>query len=111
MPYIEPELCEDRGEIDLARKGNLPKLAGRGDIRGALQRHAKAFDSNNWREEMAQGRHRAIRPLLSIPCGSLPPTNSTRRTIVAVLEQGCFLEPNAQLNHLDAHIRRERSSL
>ncbi len=36
MPYIEPELRENRGELEAALKGQLPKLITLKDIRGDL---------------------------------------------------------------------------
>lgn len=44
LPYIEPELREDRGEIEAAAAGTLPRLVEAGDIRGDLHAHTKASD-------------------------------------------------------------------
>jgi DNA polymerase (family 10) len=55
LPYIEPELRENRGEIEAAKKGNLPDLVTIDDIRGDLQMHTKASDGNFSIEEMAEG--------------------------------------------------------
>jgi len=54
LPYIEPELREDRGEIESAQQGRLPKLITLTDIRGDLHTHTKATDGRNTLEEMAQ---------------------------------------------------------
>ncbi len=54
LPYIEPELRENRGEIEAARKGNLPELVTVEDIRGDLQMHTTASDGKFSIEEMAQ---------------------------------------------------------
>jgi DNA polymerase (family 10) len=53
LPYIEPELREDRGEIDAAMKGELPKLVRLADIRGDLHVHTKASDGKSSIAEMA----------------------------------------------------------
>ncbi len=53
LPYIEPELREDTGEIDAARKDKLPKLVTLDDIRGDLQSHTKASDGKFSLEDMA----------------------------------------------------------
>ena len=54
LPYIEPELREDWGEIEAAQQGRLPKLITLADIRGDLHAHTKATDGRNTLEEMAQ---------------------------------------------------------
>ena len=53
MDYIEPEMREDEGEIELAQHHMLPKLIGYNDIKGDLQMHTKWSDGNNTIEEMA----------------------------------------------------------
>ncbi|MBN1247010.1 MAG: DNA polymerase/3'-5' exonuclease PolX [Anaerolineae bacterium] len=55
LPFIPPELREDRGEIETARQGELPKLVTLDDVRGDLQVHTKASDGNATLEEMAEG--------------------------------------------------------
>jgi DNA polymerase (family 10) len=54
LPYIEPELREDRGEIAAAREGRLPRLLALKDIRGDLHVHTQATDGHYSIEEMAQ---------------------------------------------------------
>lgn len=44
MGYIEPELREDRGEIEAAMRGTLPKLLSLSDIKGDLQVHTNWSD-------------------------------------------------------------------
>jgi DNA polymerase (family 10) len=53
MAYIEPELREDRGELEAARAGTLPRLIELADIRGDLHSHTIASDGHNTIEEMA----------------------------------------------------------
>ncbi len=53
LPYIEPELREDAGEIAAAAKGKLPSLVRLEDIRGDLQMHTTESDGKNSIEEMA----------------------------------------------------------
>ncbi|MBI2652037.1 DNA polymerase/3'-5' exonuclease PolX [Candidatus Woesearchaeota archaeon] len=53
LDYIEPEMREDEGEIELAQNHMLPKLIGYNDIKGDLQMHTKWSDGNNTIEEMA----------------------------------------------------------
>ncbi len=46
LAYIPPELREDRGEIEAARKKKLPKLVEWKQIRGDLQMHSTYSDSS-----------------------------------------------------------------
>ncbi|MDT8272060.1 MAG: DNA polymerase/3'-5' exonuclease PolX [Desulfomonilia bacterium] len=54
LPFIEPELREDRGEIDAARTGSLPTLVREDDIRGDLHMHTRATDGKNTLEDMVK---------------------------------------------------------
>ncbi len=51
--YIEPELREHRGELEAARKGELPQLVERDQVRGDLHCHTTLSDGQNTLEEMA----------------------------------------------------------
>jgi DNA polymerase (family 10) len=53
MQWIPPELREDRGELEAARKGDLPELISLEDIRGDLHMHTTASDGHASIEEMA----------------------------------------------------------
>ena len=53
LPYIEPELRENRGEVEAAQKGSLPQLVGLDDIRGDLHAHTKETDGHASLKEMA----------------------------------------------------------
>jgi DNA polymerase (family 10) len=53
LPYIPPELRENRGEIEMARSGPLPQLVELSDLRGDLHVHTKATDGHNTLREMA----------------------------------------------------------
>jgi len=53
LPYIEPELRENRGEVEAAQKGSLPQLVGLDDIRGDLHAHTKKTDGHASLKEMA----------------------------------------------------------
>ncbi len=58
LPYIEPELREDRGEIEAARKGRLPRLVTLKDIRGDLHAHSLSTDGHYSIREMAEAAAR-----------------------------------------------------
>jgi len=53
LDYIEPEMRENWGEIELARKHQLPKLIGYDDLRGDLQIQTDWTDGANSIEEYA----------------------------------------------------------
>ena len=53
LRYIEPELRENRGELQAARDGTLPELVQVEDIRGELHCHSTTSDGRNSIEEMA----------------------------------------------------------
>jgi DNA polymerase (family 10) len=46
MPWIPPEMREDRGEVELAGEGHLPRLVEATDIKGDLHVHTRASDGN-----------------------------------------------------------------
>jgi DNA polymerase (family 10) len=54
LPYIPPELREDRGEIEAARRGRLPRLVELADLRGDLHSHSDWSDGRHSVREMAQ---------------------------------------------------------
>ena len=54
MPYIEPELREDRGELQAAIKGKLPRLVRLDDLKGDLHAHTKNTDGHYTAAEMAE---------------------------------------------------------
>jgi DNA polymerase (family X) len=52
--WIPPELRENLGEIEAARRGELPELVGYGDLRGDLHSHSTwSNDGHNTIEDMA----------------------------------------------------------
>jgi len=53
LPWIPPELRENRGEIEAARAGKLPKLVEFADLKGDLHAHTKATDGHHTLREMA----------------------------------------------------------
>jgi DNA polymerase (family 10) len=47
LPFIDPELRENRGEIEAARSGHLPKLIRLKDIKSDLHIHTDASDGSS----------------------------------------------------------------
>ena len=66
LAYIEPELRENRGELEAAANGTLPKLIEIGDLRGDLHCHTTASDGTASIEEMALAAHEAGYEYLAI---------------------------------------------
>lgn len=52
LAMIEPELREDKGEIEVAQSGELPSLITVNDIHGDLHSHTDQSDGRNTIEEM-----------------------------------------------------------
>ena len=67
LPFIEPELREDRGEIEAALEGRLPKLVTLNDIRGDLHVHTKASDGKNSLREMAEAAQSLATSISRLP--------------------------------------------
>lgn len=55
LPWIAPELREDRGEIEAARQQELPELIEREHIQGDLHSHTNWSDGRASMEEMVRG--------------------------------------------------------
>ncbi len=53
MQWMPPEMREDRGEVELAKKNMIPKLVEYGSILGDLHTHTKDTDGINSIDEMA----------------------------------------------------------
>jgi len=54
LPWIPPELRENRGEIEAARANTLPQLIELADLKGDLHVHTDWSDGDNTLEEMVQ---------------------------------------------------------
>ena len=58
LPFIEPELREDTGEIEAALAGRLPRLIELSDLRGDLHTHSEWSDGHYPIEVMAEHARR-----------------------------------------------------
>jgi DNA polymerase (family 10) len=102
LPYIEPELREDRGEIAAAERGALPKLVGLGDLRGDLHCHTNATDGRDTLEAMALRAQELGYEYLAI-------TDHTRRLRIAKgLDRRRLERQLAQIERLNAKLGRLR---
>ena len=96
LPYIEPELREDEGEIEAALAGRLPHLVELGDLRGDLHTHSEWSDGVHSIEVMAEAARRrgyAYQVLtdhsmsLAIARGLAPDRVEQQRSIIAELNK------------------------
>src|SRR5439155_16826853 len=94
LPFIEPELREDEGEIEAALAGTLPALITKGDLRGDCHTHSEWSDGSQPIEVMAEAARRrgyAYQVLtnhsrsLAIANGLTPERVEAERTIIAAL--------------------------
>jgi len=94
LAFIEPELREDRGEVEAARDGRLPRLIALGDLRGDLHTHSDWSDGVHGIEVMAEAARRlgyAYQVLtdhshsLAIAHGLDPERVERQRSIIAAL--------------------------
>jgi DNA polymerase (family X) len=101
LHYIPPELRENRGEIEIARRYKAPKLVELSDLKGDLHSHTRASDGNNTIEEMVAAAHeRGLRYLaITDHSRSLTVTHGLdKRALLKQLEEIDCL--NAKLKHI-----------
>jgi DNA polymerase (family 10) len=95
LPWIPPELRENRGEIRAALAGDLPRLIEPDDIRGDLHVHTTATDGRDTLEAMVAGAKKLGYLYVAI-------TNHTRRVSIAGgLDENGLLEHWAEVERLD----------
>ncbi|MGY2960267.1 DNA polymerase (family 10) [Pseudomonas sp. TE36184] len=66
LPWITPELREDRGEVAAALSGRLPRLVEVSDLKGDLHAHTCDADGANTLEQMALAAQQAGLEYLAI---------------------------------------------
>jgi DNA polymerase (family 10) len=96
LPFIEPELREDRGEIEAALAGRLPNLVTESDLRGDLHSHSDWSDgamSVEAMAEFARRRGHAYQVMtdhsqsLAIARGLMPERVQEERALIRSLNQ------------------------
>ncbi|MCS6947183.1 MAG: DNA polymerase/3'-5' exonuclease PolX [Steroidobacteraceae bacterium] len=128
LPWIPPELREDRGEFEAAAAGRLPRLVTIADLRGDLHVHTAASDGTATLEQMAAAaRERGLQYIaiadharylgivrgldanaLARQIDAIDRFNSTSKDIVVlksaevdILPDGTLALPDAILSRLD----------
>lgn len=66
MDIMDPEMREDRGEVELSVQHRLPTLISLVDIKGDLHTHTNHSDGSNTIEEMAQAARKIGRKYIGI---------------------------------------------
>lgn len=98
MPFIVPELRENRGEIEAALAGRLPHLVETSQIRGDLHVHTSYSDGMNTIEEMALAARKRGYEYLSI-------TDHTHHLKIAHgLDEARVLEQLQEIDRLNASL-------
>jgi DNA polymerase (family 10) len=129
LPYIEPELRENRGEIEAAFNGTLPKLITLNDIKGDLHMHTDYTDGHASITKMAQTAQQLGYKYIAITdhtqhvtiAGGLPPSELKKQikeiasteikgisilkgSEIDILEDGSLDLPNDILKELDIRV-------
>jgi DNA polymerase (family 10) len=94
LPFIEPELREDEGEIEAALAGTLPTLITKADLRGDCHSHTEWSDGSQPVEVIAEAARRRgyayqvitdHTPSLAIARGLTPDRVEEERAVIAAL--------------------------
>jgi DNA polymerase (family 10) len=99
LSYIEPELRENRGEVEAAREGRLPRLIALNDLRGDLHAHTKATDGHAGLKEMAESAKARGYDYLAIT------DHSKKVSIARGLDAGRLARQIEQIDQLNGELR------
>ena len=99
LPWIPPELREDRGEIEAARAKRLPRLVELADLKGDLHAHTKATDGHNTLGEMATAAKAAGLAYLAIT------EHSQRLTVARGFDPDRLLKQIDDIDRLNGELK------
>jgi DNA polymerase (family X) len=98
LPFIPPELREDRGEIALAAANKLPRLVTRADLRGDLHVHSDWTDGTASIEAMATSAQAQGYDYIAL-------TDHSRRVAMAHgLDPARLARQGREIDHLNARL-------
>ena len=103
LPFIEPELREDHGEIEAARAGRLPRLVTDADLRGDCHSHSDWSDGVHTIEQMAEAARRHGRSYQVLT------DHSVSLTIAHGLDRARVEEQRTIIADLNARFAREEA--
>ena len=96
--YIEPELRENRGELEAAKEGELPELITLDDVCGNLHTHTTFTDGRNSLEEMARAAKDRGYEYLAIT------DHSKRLAMTGGLDENALREQMEEIERLDEEL-------
>jgi DNA polymerase (family 10) len=99
LPFIPPELREDRGEIEAAKAGRLPHLIELADVRGDLHCHTAASDGSDSLEGLAAAAKKRGYEYLAIN------DHTKHVTIAHGLDEKRLREQLSAIDELNAKLR------
>lgn len=101
LPYIEPEMREDAGEIALAQQYKLPILITNADMKGDLQMHTDWSDGANTIEECASAA-------MALGLEYIAITDHTKRLTVANgLDEARLLKHMKAIDAVNMKLKKE----
>ena len=99
LAYMEPELRENRGEIEAARAGTLPELITDADIRGDLHSHSSRTDGTATAAEMAEAARQLGYEYLAIT------DHSKKVAIAGGLDEKALREQMAEIDRINDRLK------
>jgi DNA polymerase (family 10) len=96
LPYIEPELRENLGEIEAARDGRLPLLVTLKDLKGDLHTHTSETDGRHTMREMAEAARIAGYEYLAVT------DHSKRLAMTRGFDEARLARRNKEIDRLNA---------
>ena len=99
LPYIEPELREERGEIEAAQQNRLPELITVAEIRGDLHVHTKLTDGRDSLRAMAESAEKRGYEYIGIT------EHSRRVTVARGLDSGALRQQMHEIDALNGELR------
>jgi DNA polymerase (family X) len=96
LPYIEPELRENLGEIEAARDGRLPQLVTLEDLKGDLHAHTSETDGRHTLREMAEAARAAGYEYLAVT------DHSKRLAMTRGFDEARLARRNKEIDRLNA---------
>lgn len=99
LAYIEPELRENKGEIEAARAGTLPELITVFDIRGDLHTHTNHTDGTASVSEMAEAARQMGYEYLAIT------DHSKKVSIAGGLNEKKLREQMAEIDRINSRLK------